>query len=314
MGPRWIGHVRLLRLPLAATTIADIWVGYVIAHSALGPLGGGAPPFDVAELLRLHAVALCLYGAGMTLNDAFDAKRDRALHPSRPIPAGWVSRRAAFVQGGALLAAALLLAAWHGGATLLVAGFMALGILAYDALLKRWPVPGAIAMGFVRYLDVQLGAGLLLGPAFSPAIVLGLYVAALTWLSQFEERPREGRGITLGMGAVVVVLMAGGLRLPHYLRASWLYALAAAAVCFMGMRAVHLQSRGSVKRLVLVGLLAMYAIHAGSLMGFGLWPWDMATLALAGSFPPLVRLQSSLAAASAGTETRRSGQQEDESA
>ncbi|RME75805.1 MAG: hypothetical protein D6776_02440 [Planctomycetota bacterium] len=302
------GHVRLLRLPLAATTAADVWAGYVITHAPRGPLGDAAPPLSIGELLALHAVALCMYGAGMTLNDAFDAPRDETLHPDRPIPAGVVSTIAAYTQGALLLVLGLAIAAAIGPASFRVAALMAGAIVLYDAGLKRWAIPSALAMGAVRYLDVQLGAGFAAGPAFSPAVALGLYVAGVTWFSTLEERPEQGRRITIGIGYVVLVLMAEGLRLPHYLMASWLYALAAALIAFAGMRAVHRASTASVRALVLVGLLGIFLVDAGSLLGWGHWPWAMATLLLSATFPPLVHLQSRLVApagqrASGGTET-----------
>jgi 4-hydroxybenzoate polyprenyltransferase len=298
MASRLLAHLRLLRLPLAATTVADIWVGYMVVRSSRGPLGADAPAHDPAQLLALHAAALCFYGAGMTLNDAFDADRDMALHPERPIPSGVIPRRAAFAQGALLLAVGIGIGAVLGGGWLLAAALLGVGITLYNAVLKRWVVPGAVGMGLIRYLDIQLGAGFAAGVGLVPAMVLGFYVAGVTYLSTVEERPGDGRAITLGMGFTVFALMAGGLRLPRFILASWLYALAASVCCFMGMRATHLRTRRSVQQLVLACLLGMFAVNGGSLLGYGLWPWALACVGLAGTFPLLARLQGRLARAS----------------
>ncbi|GIW72361.1 MAG: hypothetical protein KatS3mg102_1903 [Planctomycetota bacterium] len=287
MGPGLRARIRLLRLPLAATAMADVWVGWSVVHAPAGPLGAAAPPPAPGALLALLASALCLYGAGMTLNDAFDALRDRRLHPERPIPRGAIGRAAAFQQGGLLLAAGVGLAAVAGTQHLLLAAVLAGAILLYDGLLKRWAVPGAACMGAIRYLDVQLGAGFAAGPSLVPALVLGAYVACLTWLSTFEERPQDGRGLAAGIVLVLFVLMVGGLHFPHYLLAAWLYALVGGGCAFFGMRAVHLGSRAGVQQLTLALLLGMYGVHAGSLLGYGLlWP-ALAMPVLAASFPLL---------------------------
>lgn len=180
-------RLKLIRLPLAGTTIADVWAGFFGA----GLQAGGAA--GLGRLLLVHGAALALYAAGMTLNDAFDAEVDRTKHPERPIPSGAVSRGAAFAQGGALLAAGLGLGAAAGPAHAAAAGALAAAILAYDGFLKRFALPGALAMGACRYLDVQLGAAFARGAAFGPAIALGAYVVLVTLVSTAEDRPGADR-------------------------------------------------------------------------------------------------------------------------
>lgn len=180
LSTRLAGHLRLVRLPLSLTTVADVWAGW---------FGAGLTLEEGPRLALVHAAALAFYFAGMTLNDAFDAAIDRTKHPERPIPSGAVSRRGAFAQGGALLATGLALAAAAGPRHALAGALLAAAILAYDGLLKRWTFAGALAMGACRYLDVQLGAGFAAGLAFAPALALGAYVTALTLVSTLEDRP-----------------------------------------------------------------------------------------------------------------------------
>lgn len=293
------GHLRLLRLPLIGTTVADVWAGYFGARAllALGPAAteaGGASaapaaPVALAELALLHLAAACLYGAGMTLNDVFDARRDRALHPERPIPSGAVSARAAAAQGGALLAAGVGLAGLAGPAHGALAGLLAIAILLYDGLLKRWPIPGGLAMGLVRYLDVQIGVGIAIGGAFAwgfqPAVFLGLYVFVLTYLSTFEERAAAAPGaLRPTLVLMCLVLAVAGYAFPYNLVSVWFYASVAAAAMFFGMSAWRGRSRAGYQRLTLVLLLGIFVVDGGSLAGLGRWDLGLATAALAGSF------------------------------
>jgi 4-hydroxybenzoate polyprenyltransferase len=230
---RILGHLRLARLPLVGTTVADIWAG----HFAGAPGGGGA------KILLLHGAAAALYCGGMTLNDAFDAEVDRAKHPERPIPAGLVGRGAAFAQGAVAIAIGLALAAAASPRHAAAAAALTAAILAYDGFLKRWAVPGAIAMGACRYLDVQLGAGFAAGAAPPAALALGAYVAAVTFISTFEDRPGADRArrarLTLGLLLGIFFVDAASLALAG--RAA--LAAAAAALALTAPALARLQTR-----------------------------------------------------------------------
>ncbi|MER5278254.1 UbiA family prenyltransferase, partial [Streptomyces sp. NPDC002809] len=58
--------------------------------------------------------SLCLYEAGMALNDWADRDEDAVDRPHRPIPSGRISPRAALTAAGALTGAGLVLAARAG--------------------------------------------------------------------------------------------------------------------------------------------------------------------------------------------------------
>jgi len=188
--PSLAGRLRLLRLPLAGTTVADIWAGFFGAQAwlATGPPAAPPPEGWLARLFFLHAASLALYGAGMTLNDVFDAGRDRDLYPDRPIPSGQIDRRRAATQGAGLLALGIAAAFAAGPAHGVIGTALAGAILAYDGALKRRRLLGALAMGCCRALDVQLGAGLAVGAFFPPALALGAYSTLVTAFSTLEER------------------------------------------------------------------------------------------------------------------------------
>jgi len=279
-------RLRLLRLPLAPTAVADVSAGYLCVRALDGR------PVEAGPFALLAGAALCFYGGGMTLNDAFDAERDRALHPERPIPSGAVSRESAFAQGALLLAAGMGLAALAGPPHGLIAVALAVAILLYDGLLKRLAIPGALAMGLCRYLDVQLGAGFAAGAKFPPAALLGAYIVGVTFISTLEERPDDAPKLRAAVYGLLFLLFGGGMLMPYPMAAAWALAPAAFLVALLGMRAVHLGTRDAVKRLVLALLLAIFLVDAGSLAGHRLYAWGVGAAALGLAFPLLARIAS----------------------
>ncbi|MEU7292555.1 UbiA family prenyltransferase [Streptomyces exfoliatus] len=107
----------------------------------------------------LHAIgaSLCLYEAGMALNDWADRTEDAAERPHRPLPSGRITPGAALTASVALTATGLGLAARAGRPTLAVATALAATVWAYDLGLKHTPA-GPAAMATARTLDLLLGA------------------------------------------------------------------------------------------------------------------------------------------------------------
>ncbi|MER7998283.1 UbiA family prenyltransferase [Streptomyces sp. NPDC095613] len=157
MSPRGRGRLRawaeLLRVSALFTVPGDALAG----ASALGvrPHRGTA--------LAVGA-SLCLYEAGMALNDWADRDEDAVDRPHRPIPSGRVSAPAALAAAGALTAGGLALAARAGRAPLAVGTALAATVWAYDLKLKH-TAAGPAAMGAARALDLLLGATATAAPA-----------------------------------------------------------------------------------------------------------------------------------------------------
>ncbi|WSV66803.1 UbiA family prenyltransferase [Streptomyces sp. NBC_01012] len=107
--------------------------------------------------------SLCLYEAGMALNDWADREEDAVDRPHRPIPSGRVTPGAALAAAGALTAAGLALAGRAGRPALVVASGLAATVWAYDLHLKHTKL-GPAAMATARTLDLLLGATADAGP------------------------------------------------------------------------------------------------------------------------------------------------------
>ncbi|WP_329539706.1 SCO3242 family prenyltransferase [Streptomyces sp. NBC_01358] len=158
--------------------------------------------------------SLCLYEAGMALNDWADRDEDAVDRPHRPIPSGRISPRAALTAAGALTGAGLALAARAGRPALAVATGLAGTVWAYDLRLKHTPA-GPAAMAAARGLDLLLGAtatGAAPAPrkaraALTAAALLSTHTYAVTAVSRHET---QGGSTTAPLAALVAVAGIGG--------------------------------------------------------------------------------------------------------
>ncbi|MFC9793742.1 SCO3242 family prenyltransferase [Streptomyces sp. NPDC127584] len=179
-----------------------------------GAAAAGARP-GRGTLCALGA-SLCLYEAGMALNDWADRAEDAVERPHRPLPSGRVAPGAALAASAALTAAGLALASRAGRPALAVATALAGTVWAYDLGLKRTPAgPGAMATA--RALDLLLGATASTRgsgstraalDALPSAALLGAHTYAVTAVSRHETRggstrtPLAALAVTLAVAAV----------------------------------------------------------------------------------------------------------------
>ncbi|MGW4205910.1 UbiA family prenyltransferase [Streptomyces sp. NPDC004726] len=101
--------------------------------------------------------SLCLYEAGMALNDWADRDEDAIDRPHRPIPSGRITPPAALAAAAVLTATGLTLASRAGRPALTAATALAATVWAYDLRLKHTKA-GPAAMAAARSLDLLLGA------------------------------------------------------------------------------------------------------------------------------------------------------------
>ncbi|MET7322575.1 SCO3242 family prenyltransferase [Streptomyces sp. NPDC005549] len=167
----------LLRLPALFTVPGDALAGAAASGARPGP----------RTLLAIGS-SLCLYEAGMALNDWADRAEDAAERPHRPLPSGRIRPAAALAAAGALTGAGLALAAGAGRPALAVAAPLAATVWAYDLALKHTPA-GPAAMAAARGLDLLLGAAATGGgtrAALPSAALLGSHTLAVTAVSRRE--------------------------------------------------------------------------------------------------------------------------------
>ncbi|GAA1469726.1 UbiA family prenyltransferase [Nocardiopsis exhalans] len=183
---------RLVRLPAALTVIGDSLTG----AAAAGRL-------HESRTWALPAASVCLYWAGMALNDYADRDLDAVERPERPIPSGSVSPGEALTVATGLTAAGVGVAAMAGGRrTALVATTLAATVWAYDLVLKPTPL-APVGMAVNRGLDVLLGAGDRTGAAALPAAVMAVHTFGVTALSRGEV---HGTSPAVAAGALACTL------------------------------------------------------------------------------------------------------------
>jgi hypothetical protein len=145
-GARARAWAELLRLPALFTVPGDALAGAAAASAR-----------PTSRTLLAIASSVCLYEAGMALNDWADRDVDAVERPHRPLPSGRIHPAAALGAACALTGAGLSLAACAGRPALTVAVPLVATVWAYDLALKDTPA-GPFAMATARGLDLLLGA------------------------------------------------------------------------------------------------------------------------------------------------------------
>ncbi|WP_030664159.1 SCO3242 family prenyltransferase [Streptomyces rimosus] len=162
-----------------------------------------------ARTLRAMGCSLCLYEAGMVLNDWADQDEDARERPDRPLPSGRIRPAAAMAAAVALTGAGLALAAAAGRTTAAVAGALAATVWAYDLKLKHTSA-GPAAMGLARGLDLLLGAVASgrrpLRPAvFISSAALAAHTYAVTCVSRNETTGGSSRAPLAALAASAAI-------------------------------------------------------------------------------------------------------------
>ncbi|MBO0916166.1 SCO3242 family prenyltransferase [Streptomyces laculatispora] len=183
-----------------------------------GAAASGARPG--ARTALATGASLCLYEAGMALNDWADRDEDAVERPHRPLPSGRIAPARALTAAAGLTVAGVGLALAAGRPAALAATALAGTVWAYDLRLKHTPA-GPAAMAAARGLDLLLGAVASAGPradvgsparaarrALVPAAVLGAHTYVLTTVSRNETRggstgaPLAALGATAALGTL----------------------------------------------------------------------------------------------------------------
>ncbi|HSU54964.1 MAG TPA: UbiA family prenyltransferase, partial [Candidatus Dormibacteraeota bacterium] len=130
-----------------------------------------------------------LYMAGMFLNDAFDAAFDRQFRRERPIPAGMIGLKSAWVMGVGWLMLGIVTLFCVGKLTGQFGIALAFAIVLYDCLHKKISF-APVLMGlcrFVLYLTAASAGTLgVTGWAVWGGLALGLYIVGISYFARAE--------------------------------------------------------------------------------------------------------------------------------
>jgi 4-hydroxybenzoate polyprenyltransferase len=179
---------RLLRLSLAPTAAADVVAGALVA--------GRGEVSEPGALALAAGGSLCVYHAGMALNDWRDRAADVTTRPDRPLVSGAVGPGAALAAVVLLNALGITLAAL--AAPLAGAWLAGVALLAtlYD-LAGRGPVSGPLLLALCRGGNLSLGFWIAGAAALAPAswsapLLYAVYVFVVSRLGRLEDREERG--------------------------------------------------------------------------------------------------------------------------
>jgi len=217
-----------LRAPLLLSPVADVLAGWTVAAVALSrahPTTSGSILPDFGTLARAAGAGCCLLAAGMAQNALVDLSEDRLVKPQRPLPSGDIRPGTVAIVFMLLTLGGVLLAASISRPMLWLSGAIVAMTLAYHLRLKRHRVPGCVALGMLRGMDLLLGATALLsvssgitlvapwdapGDWHAALLAAGLYAAYITGASlhaSTDDEPESGGASRIGLGIAGAALL-----------------------------------------------------------------------------------------------------------
>ncbi len=206
--------LRLTRPDVLPALVSGPWLIVFFAFG-IEPAGRRNPALDgMGITLALLCSAVIAGGLGvfmMAMNDALDARHDRAFEPDRPIPSGQVTQRTAIGLAMTGLLAALGASVAFGPISVVLALAAAGAIVFYNVAGRFMPAVGVVTLGLVIGVTVVIPNPRL---AFAWPILLTMthVIAAATLRYHLAgKRPRltpiEGWGICIGWAFWVMVVL-----------------------------------------------------------------------------------------------------------
>lgn len=149
--------LRLTRVTTAFAAVGNVWFVILWSRAAqpgeTGAITASTTP-TWALLLAGALTAISLYAFGASLNDILDVRRDRLLHPRRPIPSGRLSLDGAITVVALTLMLAALGATVLGPSAVVLTLLTAWAMMLYHAAAKFIPAGGAVLLSLIYALHM----------------------------------------------------------------------------------------------------------------------------------------------------------------
>jgi geranylgeranylglycerol-phosphate geranylgeranyltransferase len=157
------GLLKILRPVNGLISLLTVWISYIIAGGGYGDFRG----------LSAGAAAFFFAGFANSVNDIADVEIDRINKPSRPLPAGAISVKAAVYESIAVGVIALLFSIYLGFGNVVIALIALPGMLLYNLRLKRTVLLGNITVSMIASLAFLYGGAAYenIGPTVFPAVL-----------------------------------------------------------------------------------------------------------------------------------------------
>jgi len=286
MNSTFLGYARLARPANLPTAAADILAGVAIG----GIFASGVTSDFLGSVLFTHILCLMfssvfLYAGGVILNDVFDFKIDQVERPERPIPSGVVPIAAATLYGSITLVIGILLAFLVSSISGGVAVALAMAILLYDGIAKKYDFFGPLSMGLCRGINLLLGMSILGDFNYwFMAIIPIVYIFAITLISRGEVHGENKNHIVLGgvlYGMVILAVASIAFLYTDDLIFSLLFLVVFAFTVLRPLVKAHsVNSPENIKKAVMAGVISLILLDASVAVAFSDWWYGLIILAL----------------------------------
>jgi len=287
--------LHLTRVTTAFATVANVWFVILWTRSVEQEAGGAVMGLSDAVALGGGAlVAVGLFSFGAAMNDILDVRRDKALHPGRPLPSGQVSPETAAALVAGTLIAAILGATMLGATPVLLSLLTAGAILFYNAAGKFLPSVRVVLLGLIYAAHMLIPNAWLI--FLWPVWLVMTHSLAVGALSHRLARRRPSlTGPALAAAVAGWVFWSGTLGWMQWTRAGTLWpewvspaapvaagALAALFIVF-AWRKIVTADRGerAAEKIARYGALWLALYDAAWLLGQGAWGGGAILLGLA---------------------------------
>ncbi len=281
-----LGYAKLTRPANLPTAMADIMAGssisgFTVLITSESFLIGSM----YLSLITLIFASIFLYAGGVVLNDVFDIKIDQIERPERPIPKGDVSLKGAAIFGGGLLVSGIILAFYTNYLSGIIALILAVSILFYDVVSKKYQILGPLNMGLCRSFNLVLGMSLL-GEIthWKYAVIPLIYIYAITLISRGEVFGQNRKHIIWAGILYTIVIFIVLLIIPDK-QEKWI-----SLFPFLGLfifliyrsliRAYRINSPENIKKAVVSGVLSIIVLDASLAVAFDSWQFGLIVLLL----------------------------------
>jgi len=227
----------------------SVFLGALLAAGSLSPL---------ISVLIVAVAALLLLSAGNALNDFCDLQIDNINKPHRPIPSGRIARKEALTFSTVLLGIGTYMGILINWTAFIIAIAVSACLVLYATKLKRMPLAGNIAIGFLTAL-VFISGGVAVDAikgTIVPAIFAFLFTTAREIVKDIEDLEGDKKVnaktspilwgedtamyIAFGFMASVIIFSF----IPYLINYSWRYML----LVFLGVDCVLIYCMGSLKK------------------------------------------------------------------
>ncbi|MBT2161661.1 UbiA-like protein EboC [Zobellia barbeyronii] len=286
MNRTFLGYARLARPANLPTAAADILAGVAIGGVFIGGIDAGFVGSNLfLNIVYLVFSSVFLYAGGVILNDVFDFKLDQVERPERPIPSGVVPFNAAAMYGVTTLVIGVLLAFLVSGTSGIVAVALALAILLYDGIAKKYDFFGPLSMGLCRGVNLLLGMSILGNfDSWFMAIIPIVYIFAITLISRGEVHGKNKNHIVLAgvlYGAVILAVATMAFLHTDALLFPLLFLVLFAFTVFRPLIKAHsVNSPENIKKAVMAGVIALILLDSSIAVAFFDWWYGLIILAL----------------------------------